>query len=63
MKTFEDYLQEQHAELYQGTDDDMPDSFDNWLAELDASDVMIYAEGWMAQFRSLVRLTIHDITK
>jgi hypothetical protein len=35
-KTFEDCLQEFHAESYHGTDDNMPDAFDAWLVELDA---------------------------
>lgn len=44
MKTFEDYLKEVHAKNYMGTDDDMPDSFDNWVSNLDASEIMEYAE-------------------
>jgi hypothetical protein len=63
MKTFEEYLKEQHAEQYTGTDDDMPDDLDNWMSELSVSEVMIYADGWMAEYRSFIRLTIHDITK
>jgi hypothetical protein len=31
----EDRLQEIHAENYMGTDDDMPDEFDNWICDLD----------------------------
>lgn len=41
-QTFEDYMREQHAKQYIGTDDDMPDAFDNW--DLDVQEVMDYAE-------------------
>lgn len=30
----EEKLEEMHAENYHGLDDDMPDAFDNWLAEM-----------------------------
>lgn len=43
---FEDYLQEQHAENYTGTDDDMPDAFEAWVSNLDVSEVMDFAEAW-----------------
>lgn len=42
--TLEDYLQEVHAKQYTGTDDDMPDDFDNWIVELDPEEVMRYAD-------------------
>lgn len=32
-KDFENYLADIHAENYTGTDDDMPDALDNWIAE------------------------------
>lgn len=46
MKTFEQYLQEQHAKDYTGTDDDMPDAFNNWLDTLDQFEIIAYAEEW-----------------
>jgi len=46
MKTFEEYLQEIHAQDYHGTDDDMPDSFDEWLTDLQVDDVIAYANRW-----------------
>lgn len=42
IKTFIDYLQEQHASFYTGTDDDMPDDFERWLEAQDKEDMM----GW-----------------
>lgn len=42
--TFEEYLKEEHAKSYYGTDDNMPDAFDHWLSCLDANDVMELAE-------------------
>lgn len=42
--TFEEFLQEQHAENYHGTDDAMPDAFDAWLTDLQADDFIKYAD-------------------
>ena len=41
---FEDFLKEQHAKNYIGTDDDMPDAFDDWLTELDVDTLINYAD-------------------
>lgn len=46
MKTFEDYLKDIHAQDYHGTDDDMPDDFDNWLTDLQVDELIDYAEVW-----------------
>lgn len=42
--TFEEFLKEEHAKHYYGTDDNMPDAFDHWLSCLDSNDVMELAE-------------------
>lgn len=45
--TFEDYLRDQYAEHYIGTDDDMPDAFDKWLTdELQVDELIEFAESW-----------------
>ena len=41
MKTFEEYLKEKHSETYMGTDDSMPEAFENWL---DTDEMMSYAD-------------------
>ena len=46
MRTFDEYLKEIHAQNYTGTDDDMPDAFNNWFAEIDIFRLTIYAEGY-----------------
>lgn len=38
-KLQEEKLQEVHAGSYMGTDDDMPDEYENWLMELDLDDL------------------------
>jgi hypothetical protein len=38
-KEQEDKLKEAHAEDYTGTDDDMPDAYEDWLGELDSADL------------------------
>ena len=35
----EDKLKAAHAEDYHGTDDDMPDAFENWLGSLSAEEI------------------------
>jgi len=46
MKTFEDYLEEEFASDYRGLDDDMPEAFNEWLGQLEVSQVIDYAEEW-----------------
>ena len=43
---FEQYLQEIHAKDYHGLDDDMPDSFNAWVSELDAEELKEYEKKW-----------------
>jgi len=47
MKTFEDYLKEIHAQDYHGTDDDMPDAFEEWASELDDEQVEKHSNEWI----------------
>lgn len=37
---FEEYLKEVHAKTYTGTDDNMQEDFECWLANLDEIDLM-----------------------
>ena len=46
---FEDFLMNEHAKEYHGTDDNMPDAFDNWLTELSADDFIMYADSAIAK--------------
>ena len=43
---FERYLRDKHAEQYTGTDDFMPDDFEDWLCDLDIDDVIALANEW-----------------
>ena len=38
MKKFEDYLQDQHALDFTGTDDMMPDDYEEWLQDISIDD-------------------------
>ena len=40
MKNFEEYLNTLHAEGYHGTDDDMPEDFNNWLGGLEVYEIL-----------------------
>ena len=42
--TFEDYLEDIHAEDYHGLDDDMSDNFDAWVADLEADNFISYGQ-------------------
>ena len=42
--TFEDFLSDKHADGYMGLDDDMPDSFDDWVSNLDVQEIIDYTE-------------------
>ena len=44
-KTFKDFLQQKHMELYPTIlDDDLPDAFDNWLEGRTKEEIIEYAE-------------------
>lgn len=42
--SFREYLEEQHAKTYTGSDDDMPDAFEKWLSELELEDWINFME-------------------
>ena len=44
MRTFLNFLSEKHADGYMGTDDNMPDAFDDWLTNLRIDDIIDYAD-------------------
>lgn len=45
--TFENYLQKIHMDQNpEVLDDDLPDSFDNWLTGLQVDEVIAFAEEW-----------------
>jgi hypothetical protein len=39
---FEDFLKEGYAKDYKGTDDDMPDAFDEWVSDLEGEELIAY---------------------
>ena len=41
---FENYLRDIHAKNYMGTDDNMSDSFDHWLSNLDVQEMLDFGE-------------------
>ena len=46
-KTFEQYLQDKHFEIFNHIlDDDLSDHFDHWLTTLDIDELIQYAEDW-----------------
>lgn len=51
---FEEYLKYVHSEGYTGTDDDMPDDFDNWLGELDGEDYITHANAFSKLLLDLI---------
>ena len=45
-RRFEDYLMLKHGEQYGGLDDEMPDDYEKWLADLDVQELIDYANQW-----------------
>ena len=45
-RDFEDFLAMKHAEQYVGLDDDSPDSFDEWISNLDSDDWIKYGNAF-----------------
>jgi hypothetical protein len=43
-KIFEDFLKDWHAKDYIGIDDDMPDAYDNWTADLQVDSLIRLAD-------------------
>lgn len=50
---FEDFLKEKHAENYMGTDDNMPDSFERWLENLEAQELIDFAEQAIVKYSAV----------
>ncbi len=48
---FENYLMEIHAKDYIGTDDDMPDDYENWLDNVDKNELIEFASKALSQQR------------
>lgn len=60
--TFEDYLQEKHAEQYQGLDDEMGEDFTDWLEDLDVNTLVEYGEIYgMKRFNAGIKEVIDKI--
>lgn len=60
LQSFEDYLKDIHAKNYMGTDDNMIDSFEKWVTELQVDDLIKYAdrygaELYLAGFQSIIK--------
>lgn len=52
-QTFEDYLQDRHAEQYRGLDDDMPDDYAEWLELIGVEGILDYGTAYGATQYSL----------
>lgn len=46
MTTFEEFLKELHVEHYIGTDDNMPEAFENWLSDLSIDEWLVHGNGF-----------------
>lgn len=52
---FEEFLKEQHAYDYIGTDDDMSDDFDKWLEEMDIDSWIDYGDKFAKLLLRLIK--------
>jgi len=46
---FDRFLQNKHGKNYIGTDDNMPDDYEDWLSKLDIQEVIDYAIDFISQ--------------
>ena len=46
MKNFEEYLRDKHMAQYNGTDDNAPDDFDEWITDLCVHEWLEYGEDY-----------------
>ena len=60
-ETFIDYLKDVHADNYTGTDDNMPDDFDNWLSDLDGEEYIKFADQWVTKVIEFAQLRVSKI--
>ena len=63
MKTFKEYLEDKFVETYPVYEDTYELALDSFTSNLPVSEIIIYAEGWMAEHNSRIRNTLHQITK
>ena len=59
IESFEEFLQKKHAEDYMGTDDNMSDSFDNFVTDMTV-------EEWIAmgdEYRDYIELKNYENTR
>jgi len=54
---FEEYLKEIHADNYMGTDDDMPDNFDDFLGNLEGEDYIEHGNAFTKLLLDLISTT------
>ena len=43
-KSFTEFLKEKHGANYRGSDDEMPNAWDDWLSNLEIDDLIDYAD-------------------
>ena len=60
-KTFNEFMQWEHAHNYSGTDDDMPDNFEDWLGSQSAEELIGFADEWTGKVVSFARLQVEQI--
>lgn len=62
-KSFEEFLQEKHANQYNGLDDEMPDDYVKWEQELEPEDIMKYAEKYGEAIKKEIVEVIEVLSK
>ena len=50
---FEYFLKDKHAEQYHGLDDDMPDDFERWVSNLDAQELIDFADQAIVKYSAV----------
>lgn len=61
LKTFEEFLIDQHALDYIGTDDEMADNYEKWVSELDNQELIDYAEEWGGEIKTDIACDVQNL--
>lgn len=61
MQNFENFLKEKHAENYMGTDDDMGESFECFLEDIEKDEMLELADEWTKNVLEFAQLKVKQI--
>ena len=61
MQNFENFLKEKHADNYMGTDDEMGESFECFLEDIEKDEMLELADEWTSKVIEFAQLRVRQI--